>query len=411
MDILRTPAIISNIGDWRCYITSLTFEQINLYVSKLSKELHSSKTLSDLIQRSITNNFKKISSYILEHDDRFFNSVVLAVYEGDPQYREIDFEFDNIRYGTMGLLEFTGHEIIFPVDGQHRVEGIKKALEVNPSLAKDRIPVIFIGHRNDQNGKERTRRLFSTLNRYAKPVKKSDIIAIDEDDVIAITTRHLVNNNDLFQDDRISLLTTLQDNDPNSFTTIETLYDCNEFLLTDYIKKRFSYKHPIDDYLRTRPSDREIEDIQRYCEDFWLKFTNTFTDIKQYLGINESAAKIFRNRQGGNLLFRPAGLSPFVKVLAEINKRTNKNYEQILSTFKNINMSMNAVPWKFVLWNEAEGKVNGKNRSLIESIFLFIYHKHSDPIMTSKEIERFKIKYSKKLLLHVEDIDEALEEI
>lgn len=209
MKTIRTPAIVSEIGDWRYYITSLTFEQINAFVERLSNELHNSKKLSDLLQRSITSNYKKITSYILEHEDRFFNSIVLAVYEGDPQFREIDFEYENERYGTMGLLEFTGDEIIFPVDGQHRVEGIKKALLTKRDIAKDKIPVIFIGHRNDQSGKERTRRLFSTLNRYAKPVKKSDIIAIDEDDVIAITTRYLVTNNNLFKDERISLSTTV----------------------------------------------------------------------------------------------------------------------------------------------------------------------------------------------------------
>ena len=47
---------------------------------------------------------------------------------------------------------------------------------------------------------ERTRRLFTTLNRYAKPVKKSEIIALDEDDIIAIITRELVEKYPLFRE-------------------------------------------------------------------------------------------------------------------------------------------------------------------------------------------------------------------
>ena len=54
-------------------------------------------------------------------------------------------------------------------------------------------------HREDDSeGYERTRRLFSTLNRYAKPVGKKDIIALDEDDSVAIVTRLLVEDHPLF---------------------------------------------------------------------------------------------------------------------------------------------------------------------------------------------------------------------
>ena len=78
---------------------------------------------------------------------------------------------------------------------------------------------------------ERTRRLFTTLNRYAKPVSKSEIVALDEDDIIAITTRELVENHQLFQE-KISLSKTkaVSVNDNRSFTTIITLYDVLDIL-------------------------------------------------------------------------------------------------------------------------------------------------------------------------------------
>ena len=65
--------------------------------------------------------------------------------------------------------------------------GIKEALKENPELGDDELAVIFIAHHTDSAGKERSRRLFTTLNKNAKPVSKGEIIALDEDDAMAIT--------------------------------------------------------------------------------------------------------------------------------------------------------------------------------------------------------------------------------
>lgn len=80
-----------------------------------------------MLQRSITDNYKSIAHYIEDQDERFFNSLVLAVYDGDPQWHEIRLDYgEDEEYFDIGLLELTGEEKIFPVDGQNRVEGIKK---------------------------------------------------------------------------------------------------------------------------------------------------------------------------------------------------------------------------------------------------------------------------------------------
>ncbi|PHG70098.1 DNA sulfur modification protein DndB [Bacillus toyonensis] len=411
MEVLRIPALISKMGDWRYYISSMTFDQISSCVSKVDKELHKSEKLSELIQRSITSNYKNIKDYIVDHEDRFFNSIVLAVYEGDPQFREIDFEFENKRYGTLGLLEFTGQEVIFPVDGQHRVEGIKAALEEDPSLGEDKISVIFIGHRNDQDGLERTRRLFSTLNRYAKPVKKSDIIALDEDDLVAITTRYLVDNNELFTGNGISLERTLQENDTTSFTTIETLYDCNGLLLSNFLKEN-EISGPLDKYKTKRPPETTINMFQEVCMEFWNDFRQAFDSVQSYVDSNKSSVSDYRNRQGGNVLFRPAGLSPFIKAISSIKSSQQIEYREILRTFGNIDMSLNAAPWKHVLWNVQEDKVILNTKTLVELLNIFLYEKRNQiSILTAAEKIKLKQQYSSKLMMDVSDVEEILDEL
>jgi DNA sulfur modification protein DndB len=226
---MKIPAIRAKMGNWTYYVSTLSFQQVNDHVSKVDEELHRSESLKELIQRSITQNYLSIKNYILNQPELFFNSLVLAVYNDYPDWKEIEVKYDDEETFQLGLLEFPGKHKIFPVDGQHRVEGIKAALADRPELADTKIGALFIGHSNDLLGMERTRRLFSTLNRYAKPVTMDDIIALDEDDSIAIVTRNLLEGHSLFTGKKVtkSKNKAIPTDDKNSFTSIITLYDCN----------------------------------------------------------------------------------------------------------------------------------------------------------------------------------------
>src|ERR1019366_4366533 len=98
------------------------------------------------------------------------------------------------------IIAFDGSEKLFAVDGQHRVVGIQRAVAAKEALGDEEVCVIFVGHSNDRVGLQRTRRLFTTLNRYAKPVNKTEIIALDEDAAVAIVTRRLLESYRLLKD-------------------------------------------------------------------------------------------------------------------------------------------------------------------------------------------------------------------
>ena len=226
---IKIPAIRSKIGIWFYYVGSLSFEQVAKYVRPIDDELHHSDLLSGMIQRSITSNYRSIANYIETQEERFFNSLILAVYDGQPKWNEIrtQDETGEDNY-NLGIITLTDDVKIFPVDGQHRVAGIKKAIEDNPDMKSERVPVIFIGHSTDEIGMQRTRRMFSTLNRYAKPVSLRDIIALDEDDVVAIASRNLIDNTELFANDRIwdSKNKSIPDSNNMALTSIITYYEC-----------------------------------------------------------------------------------------------------------------------------------------------------------------------------------------
>ena len=196
----------------------------------------------------------------------------------------------------MGLLEFPGRHKIFPVDGQHRVEGIKEALKENPELKNQRIAAIFIGHKNDEQGKRKTRRLFTTLNRYAKPVKDDDIIALDEDDCVAITTRMLLEDYDLFTGKRVvyAKQKAIPLNNKEAITSIITLYQANRELCKFFYENKFNKKPTktrLEEYLKFRPSEEVIDSFQEYAISFWDAFKTKLSFINNYLAKQENPAE------------------------------------------------------------------------------------------------------------------------
>lgn len=410
---MNLPAIQSSIGDWTYYVTSMSFKEVSEKVERIDDKLHESRTLSDLIQRSITENYKSIKEYILGQDQRFFNSLVLAVYDGYPQWKSLKINIDENDYHSFGLLEFPGPHKIFPVDGQHRVEGIKNALDTNEELSDERIPVIFIGHKNTAEGKKRTRRLFSTLNRYAKPVTMDDIIALDEDDSIAIVTRALLESFDLFQDKRItkSKNKAILDSDKESLTSIITLYQCNKELLKLYRKNTNSGGNKsLKVYLKFRPSEDDISLFYNLAESFWTSFTNKIDVINSYIASeDENPATLFRNREnGGNLLFRPVGILPFIQAAIEVNKRTDHTFDDIFTTFNRMNFLLNEKPWKNVLWNPNERTMIMGSGGVVKLLLIYMYNEN---LIRPSERTKLIDKYADKIGYEGENKESVLEEV
>ena len=125
---MKIPAIRSRMGIWMYYVTSLSFEEVNEYVKPIDNELHNSELLlSKIIQENTADNYKSIANYLETQEERFFNALILAVYDGQPMWNEIQLD-DYIEENSynLGILTLNGEEKIFPVDGQHRVAGIKK---------------------------------------------------------------------------------------------------------------------------------------------------------------------------------------------------------------------------------------------------------------------------------------------
>lgn len=409
---MKIPAIRAHIGDWIYYVATLSFKDISKYVKKIDDELHKSKLLSEMLQRSITENYKSIATYIKTHNERFFNALILAVYDGDPQWHEVRLEYeDGEEFTNLGILELTGDEKIFPVDGQHRVEGIKKVVNELDEYNDELIPVVFIGHRKDENGMRRARQLFSTLNRYAKPVSMRDIIALDEDDAVAIVSRDLIDEHSLFKSGRIldTKNKAIPENNKEALTSIITFYECNRELLSYYLKenKKESKKVvPIKDFIRIRPNDEELEKYKKVCYSFWDSMILKLDCIKDINEHPDKTVEEYRNSEGGNILFRPVVLLPFFKAMIRLSSEKQISFSEAIGMVSKDIYSITHPAWKWIIWNPDKKSMIMGSKTVIESIILYFSDKK---ILTEKERSKLLEELrSRNQLSSIEDVYENI---
>ena len=201
LEPLILPALRGVMGNWVYYSCLMQLGELSARI-RFADEVHTHQGLSEMIQRSIDETrTKEIADYIRLQPQRFFNSLVVAVYGGEPNWHAL-FNVRNIgadpileklqpeTIESVGFLTLEGDEKLFALDGQHRLAGIKEIKDrgYQPAI-DDEVSLILVAHEQSAEGLVRTRRLFTTLNKTGRKVTKGDIIALDEDDVMAICVR------------------------------------------------------------------------------------------------------------------------------------------------------------------------------------------------------------------------------
>ena len=325
---LVLPALRGSIGNWIYYSCLMSFSEISSRV-RYAEEIHPDKALSQLIQRSLEGpRAKHIAGYLASTKERFFNSLVLATYGGSPNWLEVgDFRsttspevvklISENAMDSLGFLSLSGTEKIFAIDGQHRLAGIKRAMEDGLELTQEQVPVIVVGHKKDAAGMQRTRRLFTTLNKTAVPVRKRDIIALDEDDAMAITARRLVETDVAFRDPKIAVISSQNIPAGNRvcLTTISSLYDVLKHLFMFDVKQR------TDRSLRfNRPADDRLEHYYQVATSYFSAVGKAFKPVGDLFATDHPASitALHRGSHGGHLLFRQIGIDIFTRTAIEV---------------------------------------------------------------------------------------------
>ncbi|AHK78742.1 hypothetical protein M911_05670 [Ectothiorhodospira haloalkaliphila] len=327
------PALRGVMGDWVFYSCLMDVGELSSRVN-FAEEIHENEELSDMIQRHLKRGrAAQIADYLKRQPERFFNSLVIATYGGQPNWHALSDvrsktapdELKNLTEDTVssvGFLTLTGQEKLFALDGQHRLAGIKKAVKDGlDNDPYDELSVIFVGHKDTKKGLERTRRLFTTLNKTARPVSKGEIIALDEDDVMAICVRRLIEETKLFADNRLAFVASnnMPTANTTSLTTIANLYDVLTILFTNAYSDLREQKA---DLQRVRADDQTLDKYLRFAESYFLQLRKNFKALDEFFSAKntEPVVKKYRGNHGGHVLFRPIGLEIMTRVIARFTK-------------------------------------------------------------------------------------------
>ena len=357
---LYLPALACEMGAWRYYVTAMRLADVAERI-RFAEDLGKPARYDDWIQRVVNETRKgQISNYLLNQEDRFFSSLVVTVYGGAPRWFDLglldapDLGLDDIPPmaldsidRSLGLLSLSGDEELFPVDGQHRLAGIKAAVSANPDRGNEMVSVLFVMYR----GKVETRRLFATLNRYAVPVNEGERIILDEDDGLAIITRRLMQSHPLFAG--IKRLaspknSSLGETDYTSFTTPITLYKINKMLCIKHDRgAEWSLKALAGSF---RPPDEHLDRVWSISQRFWDQMADHFPAVGALAEKGGgNAVRTHRRTDGGHMLYRPAGQQAFARAIRALHNR-GVSMEDAFAALKKIPMELAGAPWLGLLW-------------------------------------------------------------
>ena len=384
-DLIVLPAIRGIMGNWVYYSVLMSLGEIGKRLQYAQGIPQGKRKLSEEIQRQVKEKRgEEIAEYIRTQPEYFFNSLVVAVYDGEPRWHgqknisaseEYLNDLDEETIGSIGFLKFDGDEQLFAIDGQHRLAGIKSLLKDNPENKSkdDKIPVIFVSHADTEQGLRRTRRLFTTLNKKAQKVSKDDIIMLDEDDVMAICTRWLIEKK-IFKFENI-ILRVASNNMPSSntssFTTIGTLYDVLTVLFS---KAKIELRKGKESLQDKRPPDNELEAYFKLAKKYFDLLRQNFEEIDELFTATDTDAVVRKQRgtHGGNVLFRPMGLEIFTFIIATLTSSEGMSLEKAVEVAAKFPRDLNKPPYENIIWNPKTERILSQGKATLRETLLYM---------------------------------------
>lgn len=399
---LTLPALRGVMGDWVYYSCLIDIRELGSRVH-YAKELHHHKELSRMIQRRLDESRSRhIAEYLKTQRERLFNSLIVATYDGKPSWSALARvrpgraivevpHLDSDTIESVGFLTLSGDENLFALDGQHRLAGIRRALrEGLGGPPYDQVPVIFVAHEETRPGRERSRRLFTTLNKRATPVSKSDIIALDEDDAMAICVRRLIEETRMFRGDRIALVATNNMPAANrvALTTIGNLYDLLTILFT---RSHFPLRRTkVADLQRARPIDDDLEQYFSRARQFFEHLGVFFPELGQFFSADDTRPVVeqYRGSHGGSALYRPAGLDVFTLVISRMTQEMDLKPAIELAAL--LPRTLDRDPYPGLMWDPSNKTIMGGHKVTLREILLYMVGMNGPRYPAQVLLERYR---------------------
>lgn len=393
------------MGDWIYYVTLMSFSEVARRV-RLPREIDAKYNSDDLklgdwIQRDLSGSrTDQIVQYLLRQEQHFFNSLILGIYDGEPRWQEVTLEGGGIAKEvegqeelegylskTFGILTLSGRESIFAIDGQHRAVAIRKAVETNEKkVGADEQAVIFISHKPSPEGKIRTRRVFSTLNKYAKPVNESEIIALSEDSNSAIITRRFVDTATFLKGKVLVIKNrSIHRSNKTHLTNIMMLHDLVTILSTDKrvagnVVKGYDHRSFITERLPDEEIDKQYKKVETELKDVF----NAVPSVKAFL----ESGEVDRAKSSTSLLFRPIGQTVVFSAYRILKE--HKKSQALLDYLDKDDFNLSNPIWKRVFWDKDTQEIDTKASKQRAAIHYLVNRLGHKPRLTPTDKKNLK---------------------
>ncbi len=195
--LMQVPALCGHMGGVDYFVISLPYAVITRYLSTTDRNLPPKEREN---RKPSPTRFGVIASYINENPDSYRFSSITCTYGKEGTQHPLRWEpySPTGDLSHIGILTLDQRDPLIIVDGQHRFEGIKKAIESpdqDPTLANDMISIVLFPYGSLKNAQQ----LFSDLNRNAKKTTKSLDILFDRRDAINRVVQKLAEKVSVFK--------------------------------------------------------------------------------------------------------------------------------------------------------------------------------------------------------------------
>ncbi|MGW4802554.1 DNA sulfur modification protein DndB [Kitasatospora sp. NPDC004272] len=370
------PAFEAKVGNWTYYSCLMSYAQVAREIN-FAHELGGNRDLGTMIQRGVGDRTEKITEYLLTNENRFLGALIIAVWGGDPKYHSVSMDADDqaVLQGldrNFGVLTFDGTQQFFALDGQHRLKAIKEAIKQNPELGREDINVIVVPHFDTEEGRQRTRRLFTNINRNAKSTNLQENIALDEDDSFAILTRRLLDEDDFLKREKVVLVFSKVGQDGElvlaqrsinasspAWSTIGVLYD---------VAKEIGYDLPCtSDQSNQRATDELLDQSYEVLTVRLRELLDACGNLRQrYLAsVSPKDLRAPKGRDGaGHPFMRPAIQVQVARVVRHILEQGSLEWPELMKRLSALDWKMTSAPFSSMWIETPEGtKTKGKMAS------------------------------------------------
>lgn len=293
--LMAVPALKGHMGGVDYFVITLPYSVLVRYVTTTDRNLPPREREN---RKPTPARYRDICDYITCNPEGYRFSSITCTYGKDGTHGPVSWKSPEVTgdLARLGILTLDQRDPLIIVDGQHRYEAIKKALEVEQSLADDMVSIVLFPYVDLRTAQQ----LFSDLNRTAKKTTKSLDILFDYRDVKNRVTQELVARVSVFKD-RVNLedagipaqssqVFTLAGVYQATEPLIDAIYDAG--LITEELAQRDSDGKPLpneDEYVQMLS---EIWEFIAAQLPEWGKVANGELDIKvvrtQYIHWNSA---------------------------------------------------------------------------------------------------------------------------